>query len=889
MNPEQNLLAATFTYGEGGNVDFARVLDPRSGRELQRVNRETHRLLGFTLGPRGKRVAAHRRGQTSVWEPRSWKLVYGVPGIAGSFNPDGSLLVTNTVGIGTHLWLAEDGTHLRSYPTGPGQPTPAVFHRGGATLLMGSERDLQFWDLRHKEPIARLATFDGSEDWLALTSAGHVAGTKVAMERITWRDADEPLQVRRDPQRVTKLIAPEAVGKVLTRSLPAGESLVKALGAKPEPTPKAIKPRAPADERPKLVLRRAGEPTCAELAGDAEGRLLLVSRMGAPAVLWQLRPVGVAQCFPACEAGASVMLTPDGKLAVVEGPSPGVLGVWDTRTGRFLRQLSIANEKRSYVVLHLSAHPGNRYLAAVYETRGDDRGDEESEEDEVVIWDLVSGEVQRRLRDNSPRPMRTVAFTPDGMRLLIGYFVPKGRQGDELWDGAELWDWQAGRKIKTFELSGYDADHPSFSADGKRLLLGEGWAVTVRGFPDGKLLARVRPEHGTVAGAFTAGGKTLVAATLGSGALIRADVAEPEKRIRSPGLTPGHYEYPRDLWIGGSQKLVFSPWDDGRISVYRVLDMQKVAELATRGQEDWLAWTAGGYFACSEGARPYLTWQYAGRPYALERFARWTDLPDRVAKILAGERVPPAEIPADVLPAIAPPAQQRPSTPSPWSQDRAAEAGAIELVREAGAELRFDDVRRLTFVKLEERPVADRVLRAIPALRSVDRLYLADTGIRDEHLRGLGLMTQLKRLSLWGNPITDRGLAELACMWRLEALDVHDTAVTEASLRHFRHIETLRTLIVPEDVDAEKLRAAMGRPDLEIIPQVRPPKPPPVRRPPAKSAPRHRSERLSRCSGGRSEKTTRFGTRTGSRAGGENRGVMETPIWPTRHSESPSA
>ena len=822
MNPKQDLLAATFTYGEAGNVDFARVLDARSGEELQRVKRETHRLLGFTLGPQGKRMAAYERGQTSVWEPRSWNLAYGVPGIAGSFNPDGSLLATHTVGVGTHLWQATDGTHLRTYPTGPGRPAPAVFHPGGATLLLGSRRDLQFWDLRRKELIARLATFDGPEGWLALSCAGHVAGTKTALERITWRDEHDPLRVRRDPKRVAERTDPKAVGKVLKRSLPAGESLVKALSAEPERMPEAIKPRAPAGERPVFVLRGTRQPTCAELAGDAEGRLLLVSQIGAPAVLWRLRPVGVTHRFPACEGGASVALTPDGKLAVVEGPSPGVLGVWDTQTGRFLRQLSIATENRSYVVLHLSTHSGNRYLAAVYETRDDDRGDDEPKEDEVVIWDLVSGEVQRRLRDDSPRRMRTVAFTPDGTRLLIGYFVPKGSQGDTAWEGAELWVWQTGRKVKTFELSGYDADHPAFSADGKRMLLGEGWGVTVRSFPDGKLLARVRPEDGTVAGALTADGKTLVAATLGSGALVRSDVSEPEKPIRSPGLEVGHCEYPRDLWIGGSQKLVFSPWDDGRVSVYRLGDMRKVAALVTRGQGEWLVWTDAGYYACSDGARPYLAWNYAGRPCALDRFARWTELPDRVAETLSGEDVPPADIPDDVIPAIAPPGSQRPPTPDPWSQDRAAEAGAIELARKAGAELRFDDVRRLTFVKIEERPVADRVLRSIPALRRVDRLYLADTGIRDDHLRGLGLMTQVKRLSLWGNPITDRGLAELACLWRLEALDVHDTDVTEASLQSLRHIETLRTLIVPEDVDAEKLGTAMNRPDLEIIRRARP-------------------------------------------------------------------
>ncbi len=835
MTPDQDLLAATFTFGEGGNIDFARILDTRSGRELQRIDRKTHRLRGFTLGPLGKRVAAYEHGQTSVWESRRWKLAYGVPGVVGSFNSDSSLLATRTAAGGMHLWAARDGAHLRSYSTSPAQPTAAVFHPGGATLFLGGERGLELWDLRRKKPIARLATFGGTDEWLATTSNGPVAGTKAALERITWRDAaDDRIDMLRNPRRVAELTNPGAVGEILTRSLPPGESLVKDLSADPEPMPESLNPRASADERPALALRNSGQPSCAGLAGDAEARLLLVSHENAPAVLWRLRPAGVVARFPACEGGASVALTPDGALAVVEGPLRGVLSIWDSRTGRYLRQLSMATEKRHYDVLHLSVHPDNRSLAAVYVRRKDDSKSELSERGEVVIWDLLSGEVQRRLNDDSARRMQSVAFTPDGSRLLIGYSFPNGWQHGTAWDAAELWDWKAERKVKTYKLSGYDADHPAFSADGKRLLLGEGWAVTVRSFPDGALLARVRHENGqgAEAGVLTADGRTLVAGTLGKGRLIRTDVATPQNHVRSPGLKRDLWKYPRDLWIGGAQNLVFSPGADGRVFVHRLSDMRKVAELATRGQGEWLVWTAAGYYECSDDAQAHLSWQYASRPYPLERFAQWTKLPDRVAEVLSGKDVPAVEFPADALPATTPVGPPKPPQADPWSEDRKAEADAIELARNAEAELRFNNHDRLTFAKFEGRQLAGPLLRAISALRSVDRLYLADTNIRDEHLRGVGLMTFVKRLSLWGTPITDRGLAQLSGMWRLEVLDVHDTTVTEASLRKLRHIETLRTLIVPKGIDAEKLRSAMGRPDLEIIPRTPPPKPAPTSQPP---------------------------------------------------------
>ncbi len=824
LDAERRRLLATFTHGEGGNVDFARVFDTAGGQLLQHIECAPYHRAEFRLAPDGKHVAAVTGGQTSIREPEHWQLLGCVPGRAASFNADGSLLATHVAGRSTHVWAADGGTHLRSLPTVRIQPTPALFHPGRAMLLIGGPRDLQFWDVRRDEPVARLATFGGCTSWLAIASGGHVAGSADALGRIAWRKGSG-LRVAPDAQRVAQRLDPAAVGSVLTQSLPPDKSLADVLSADPEPLPEALRPRTDAASRPELRVRDAQRPECDELAGDAAGRQLLVSHRGAPAALWRLNPVGLAHRFPACPAKASVALTPDGKLAVVEGPSRGILGIWNTATGRFLRQLSIPleDEESDPDALHLSVHPASRYLAAVYGDTADDTPEHTGPTfEEVVIWDLATGRIVRRIRDDSPRAMRTAAFAPDGNRLLIGYFVPKGRQSGVAWDAADVWDWRGGRKLSSMRSTGYDADHPKFSTDGRRVLLGEGWAVAVRSFPDGKLLARLRHEDGTIAGALTPDGKTMLAATLGDGALLKASVARPEERTFSPSLTPGRYHYARDLWIGGSGRLVFSPSRDGRVSVFRLSDMQPVAQLATRGAHQWLVTTAAGYYACSDAARPYLTWGYAGRPYPLERFAAWGKRPERVAEVLAGEDAVPLEIPAEAIPPTAASLPPEPAAPDPWAEERHAEQRAIDVMREAGAELEFDRVKALTMVKLEERDVGEDVFAALPALQDVDRLYLADTGMTDRWLRELGLMRRIKRLSLWGNPITDRGLAELCGLWRLEVLDVHDTAVTEQSLRTLRHIDTLKTLIVPKHVDAEKLKADMGRVDLNVIPRVRP-------------------------------------------------------------------
>jgi len=50
-------------------------------------------------------------------------------------------------------------------------------------------------------------------------------------------------------------------------------------------------------------------------------------------------------------------------------------------------------------------------------------------------------------------------------------------------------------------------------------------------------------------------------------------------------------------------------------------------------------------------------------------------------------------------------------------------------------------------------------------------------------------------------------------------LDIHDTQVTAAGLRKLRLLPELRTLIVPEGIDAEALAAEFGRPGLQVIPR----------------------------------------------------------------------
>ncbi|MFW5692997.1 MAG: hypothetical protein ACOCWL_02160, partial [Thermoguttaceae bacterium] len=352
----------------------------------------------------------------------------------------------------------------------------------------------------------------------------------------------------------------------------------------------------------------------------------------------------------------------------------------------------------------------------------------------------------------------------------------------------------------------------------------EGWKLVLRDFATGEPLGRWSFRHGIPAGALTGDGEIVVGSTLGDGRLFCSTVAEPDPWTWTPPAErrshTSRYAYARKLVVMGDRNLVFSPGNDGRIHVWRLDTLAPAADLFTRnGHRDWIARTSTGAFAATEGARPQLAWDHGGRHWALARFEQWRDRPEVVSAVLNGKPAEPPDVPPEVLEQAETCHLAPRETRSPRAGAHAMRERAVERLKEAGAELRINRHDYVTFAHLERRAVDDELLQVLPWLQSIDRLYLAATGITDEQLRPVGLMGRVKRLSLWSNPITDDGLVELSAMWSLEVLDVHDTQVTAAGLRKLRLLPELRTLIVPEGIDAPSLAAEFARPALQIIPR----------------------------------------------------------------------
>lgn len=100
----------------------------------------------------------------------------------------------------------------------------------------------------------------------------------------------------------------------------------------------------------------------------------------------------------------------------------------------------------------------------------------------------------------------------------------------------------------------------------------------------------------------------------------------------------------------------------------------------------------------------------------------------------------------------------------------------------------------LTQLSVYRTRVTDAGLAHIAALRELEIVDLNDQPITDAGLALLAKLPKLKNLGLAGAKITDRGLALLAKLPQLTTLDLGYTAITDAGMEHLKRITQLERL-----------------------------------------------------------------------------------------------
>ncbi len=217
----------------------------------------------------------------------------------------------------------------------------------------------------------------------------------------------------------------------------------------------------------------------------------------------------------------STNFSPDGSRAVTASWD-GTARIWDARTGRALRTLTISTPRNGgYAtrVFYAEFSPdGSRVLTAA------DGGD-------VGVWDAESGrrlfsingkpfnkpDVEGARMDGDVTPDRI--FSDDGSRILV--------RSDR---DATLWDARTGRKIAALKGHGGWVESATFSPDGRRVITAsQDSTARIWDAANGRELRRFAEHHDRVAGA-TFSPDARYAATSGSDDTVRVwDVGSGEQ------------------------------------------------------------------------------------------------------------------------------------------------------------------------------------------------------------------------------------------------------------------------------------------------------------------------------------------------------------------------
>jgi WD40 repeat protein len=300
---------------------------------------------------------------------------------------------------------------------------------------------------------------------------------------------------------------------------------------------------------------------------SVDGRLGLLQDQKRRLELWDLTTLKQVGSFAeqlASGETVSARFSPDGRTVVTvpwtDGspgavPSPGLLRVWDTTTGRQRWTDGRLGSPRDCFVLDF--RPGRTTLMLV-----------SFKDNRVSVREVGTG---RQLRAFSTVPAgkaRMWRMTPDGKHVLVGTAGKTVR----------VWEMSTGRELAA--LSGHtgQANHVAVAADGRTVVTGgQDPFVLVWDWPAGKLRRRIdfplRREVSKLN--ITADGKRLQVLLWGEGALRLFDLSTGKEL---PGPREAHTGQVTGVAITGDGRVVSAGLDD----TFRVWDLATGRQLLRR-------------------------------------------------------------------------------------------------------------------------------------------------------------------------------------------------------------------------------------------------------------------------------------------------------------------
>ncbi len=260
--------------------------------------------------------------------------------------------------------------------------------------------------------------------------------------------------------------------------------------------------------------------------------------------------------------------SPDGKT--LAAGSDDAVHLFDAANGKPIRQLRLGG-----YITSVAYSPDGKTLAAGRECGL------------IQIWDLATGKFLRQFGDptNSIFPLRSLAFTPDGKKLI------SGGGGNRL---VYLWDPATGKELRRFAGHAEYVRCMVLSPDGRTIASASADEIRLWETNTGKMIRRLAGQKEPIrALAFSPDGKWLASGSE-NGPVCLWEIATGKVCRRFPEDSKKRWRPNRSLAFSPDGKILANGYSDHTLFLWDVATGAKLREIAGTGSETYQGWNDGG-------------------------------------------------------------------------------------------------------------------------------------------------------------------------------------------------------------------------------------------------------------------------------------------------------